>query len=330
MDHSQMTLQKLLPRFSQIAVACAAFAPSLVLAQFQGPPRTETPASQPPGMSLSAPAGLSTISLLPGDLFQIQVFNVPSYDFKGRIDEKGFASIPLIGDVQLGGLPISEGENLVERILRDRGLILEPHVILTVIESPNHIATITGEVKTPGPIPIYGDRHLLDVLSSAGGLTPASSPLITVYRRNQVDPIQVQLSADASALSPTNIPILPGDTIVVSRVGVVYVVGAVRTQGAIPLKNTAPLTLTQALSVAGGINFEAALSKAYLVRTTGDRRVEYDFDVSHLLKQRAPDMVLQNDDIIFIPTSEMKAALKGGAASVASSLIAGIGYISYR
>ena len=302
-------------------------------AQFQGAaPAQNAPAAQPVLIERGAAPDPAQFAMFPGDSFQMQVYNVPKMDFHGRLDESGSVSIPLIGSVHLAGLSVVEAERLLEKTLKEQQLINDPQVAITVLESPDRLATITGEVKNPGSIQIYGEKHLLDVISSAGGLTPAASQNISIYRRGRSDAVQIYLGSDAAALSSANIRIAPGDTIVVPKVGVVYVIGATHVQGAIPLKNSSPLTLIQALSLAGGVNFEAARGKARLLRVNGDGRTEIAFDVTRLLneqsKEHIADMVLQNDDIILIPTSQMKAALKGGAASVAAGLVAGIGYMA--
>jgi polysaccharide biosynthesis/export protein len=311
------------------ALAIALLAPA-ANAQFQGNPPTQLSPQPHPGLIERPGAAAATLLLQTGDLFQVQVFNVPKFDYRGRLDDKGMVNLPLIGDVHLGGLSVSDAEHELQRVLREREMIKDPQVVITVLESPNNLATITGEVKTPGPVPVYGDKHLLDVISAAGGFTPVASPFLNIYRRGRAEPIQVHLSADASALAPANILIQPGDSIVVARLGVVYVVGATHTQGAIPLKNTSPLTLIEALSLAGGVNFEAAHDKAYILRVQGEERAEIRFDVKRVLQHRDPDTVLQNDDIVLIPSSAMRAALKNGAAGVAATLVAGVGYIAVR
>lgn len=299
--------------------------------QFQGaPPVQLSPQSQPSLIERPGTATTTNLVLQTGDLFQIQVFGVSKFDYRGRLDETGSVSLPLVGAVHLAGLSVSDAQHLIERVLREQEMIRSPQVVITVLESPNSFATITGEVKSPGPVPVYGEKHLLDIISAAGGLTPVASPLMSIYRRGQSDPIQVRLSADASALGPANLIIRPGDSIVIPRVGVIYVIGATRLQGAIPLKNTTPLTLIEALSLAGGVNYEAAGSKAYILRVQGEGRTEISFDVSRVLKHRDPDTLLQNDDVILIPTSAMRAALKSGAAGVAASLLAGVGYIAVK
>jgi polysaccharide export outer membrane protein len=271
---------------------------------------------------------METMTLLPGDLVEVQIFGVPQFDYKGRLADDGNVSLPLVGKLHLGGETVSAAEQTIAASLVSAELVKDPQVNLHVLESPNHFATVTGEVKSPGPVPIYGEKRLLDILSAAGGLTPASSPVVTIYRRGSTEPFKVQIPADASVSGRFNIVIAPGDDIVVSKVGVVYVIGAFKQQGAIPLKSTTPLTLIEAMSLAGGVNYEAALNKAYILRVTPDGRSKIPFKVSSVLGHHAPDLVLQNDDIVLIPTSDLKAALKGGAAGVAASLVAGIGYLT--
>jgi polysaccharide export outer membrane protein len=299
-------------------------------AQFIGTPPSDPPqqitvhAASPPTAS-----DLASV-LLAGDSFEIQLFGVPQFDYKGRIEEDGSVSLPFVGKVILAGKTVAEAENSIAKTLADAGLINSPQVYLHVLDSPNHSVTVTGEIRNPGPVQIYGDKYLLDVLSAVGGLTPLSSPVIEVYRRGSVSPLRIELPTDASAAGAGNIRIDPGDTIIVSRLGVVYAVGAFHQQGAIPLRNNAQTTLIEAISLAGGVNYEAALRKAFILRNSTGGRVEISFDVGALIRHRIPDMSLQNEDIILIPTNRMKAALKGGASGVAASLLAGIGYITVR
>ena len=127
-----------------------------------------------------------------------------------------------------------------------------PQISIQLTESPNQIATITGELH--GVVPVIGQRRLFDVLAAAGGLPPTASHIITIQRAGVAQPIVIDLGTDPAQSDKANIPIFPRDTIVVSRVGVVYLLGAFKKQGAIPLPQTSPLTLMQVaafLAVAG-------------------------------------------------------------------------------
>ena len=90
----------------------------------------------------------------------------------------------------------------------------------------------------------------------------------------------------------------------------VYVLGAFARQGAVPLDQATPLTLLQVASLSGGINFEGRYADLRLIRTVGTERKVVDVDIKKVRNGKAPDPVLQANDIIFLPTDEMKAMLK--------------------
>jgi len=297
-------------------------------AQFLGPAPTAV-VPQPPRL-IPEPLPTAAMTLLAGDLCEVQIFGIPQYDYKVRVGEDGSFELPLAGNLAVAGSSIAATQRAIAGRLVSLQLVRDPQVALHVLESPNRFATVTGEVKTPGPVQIYGEKRLLDVLSAAGGLTPFSSPLLTIYRRGSTNPFQIQLPSDAAASGRENILIEPGDNIVVSRLGVVYILGAVHNQGALPLKSNSPLTLIEAMAMAGGVNYEAALKKAYILRVAPEGRREIPFNVAAVEKHRETDQTLESDDIVLIPTSEAKAALKGGAASIATSLLTSLGYLTVQ
>jgi polysaccharide export outer membrane protein len=126
-----------------------------------------------------------------------------------------------------------------------------------------------------------------------------------------VEPIVVDLGTDLAASSTASLPIHPHDIIQISRASVVYVLGAFSHQGAVPLDQATPLTLLQVAALSGGINFEGRYADLRLIRTVGTERKVVNVDMKKVRDGRAPDPVLQANDIIFLPTDDMKAVLKG-------------------
>ena len=61
----------------------------------------------------------------------------------------------------------------------------------------------------------------------------------------------------------SNLAVFPGDTVVVSKAGIVYVVGDVRLPGGFVMENS-QLTVLQAIAMAQGTNTTAKLDKAAL------------------------------------------------------------------
>ncbi len=121
-----------------------------------------------------------------------------------------------------------------------------------------------------------------------------------------------------------DIPVYPGDTIIVPRAGHVYVMGSVKLQNSYPLSANTPLTVMQAISLAGGTNFEAALSEARIIRTQGTQRTAILLNLKRIYRGQEADPILQADDIIYVPGNMVKGALKGGAASIVASSVSSV------
>jgi len=79
----------------------------------------------------------------------------------------------------------------------------------------------------------------------------------------------------------------------------------------------------QVASIGGGPGFEGKLDDLRIIRTVGLDRKVVDVDIKKVMNGKAPDPVLQADDIVFLPTSAMKAAIKSGGLST----LLGIGSI---
>jgi polysaccharide export outer membrane protein len=249
--------------------------------------------------------------LSPGDLIGIRVFEQADYNPQVRLGGDGRVLLPLIGNVELNGLTVSEAELLIARRLQQAAIYRDPQVTIQVLEGPNQVATISGEVHSV--VPVIGSRRLLDVLSVAGGLPATASHVITISRPGVPEPIVIDLGTDPLRSELANIPIFSGDTIIVSRIGVVYVVGAFRQQGAIPLTQYSPLTLMQATALSGGLLFEGKYSDVRLIRTEGNRRSVVKLDVKRVLQGKDPDPILQANDIVFLPNSTLKSSINNGS-----------------
>jgi polysaccharide biosynthesis/export protein len=100
-----------------------------------------------------------------------------------------------------------------------------------------------------------------------------------------------------------NPELLPGDTVRVSRAGLVYVVGDVNRPGGFTLDPTQPTTVLQALSLAWGPSQNAALTKALLIHVRGDGRNVTTLNLKRMLRGQDPDVPIGERDILFVPDS---------------------------
>jgi polysaccharide export outer membrane protein len=140
------------------------------------------------------------------------------------------------------------------------------------------------------------------------------------------EPIVVELGTDLAASTTANIQVHPHDIIQITRASVVYVLGAFKIQGAIPLDQASPLTLLQLAALSGGINYEGQNNDLRLIRTVGNDRKVIRVDIKKVRDGTAKDPILQANDIVFLPTNNMKAAIKnmgvGGVLGIVSILLA--------
>jgi polysaccharide export outer membrane protein len=291
-------------------------------AQFSGPAVGATGSVNPTVTPTTDPAILYPASrdifLQQGDVLTVHLYGTTDYSPSVRISMDGTVQLPLIGRLHMEGLTVHQAESLIATHLKSAGMYRDPQVTIELTEAPNQSVTITGEVH--GVIPVQGRKRLLDVLSAAGGLTASASHVITIDRPGAPQPIVVDLGTDPAKSASANIPIFAGDTIIVPRVGVVYLLGAFKIQGAIPIQQNAPLTLMQVTALGGGAGFQGRFKDLRIIRTEGLTRKVVSVDIKKVLNGTAPDPVLQADDIVLLPTNEMKAAIKGGGAGVVIAL----------
>lgn len=325
----------LIPKLRLRDVLCLALALSTLpaLAQFNGPgSQTGTPEINRPVALTTDPAVLypATHDLLlgPSDLVAIRVFAQSDYTPVVRVGTDGNVLLPLIGVVHLAGLSITQAEEMIQRKLIEAGIYRDPQVTLQITEGPNAVATVVGEVH--GIAQIVGTRRLLDVLTSMGGLPATASHVVTIHRQGVPEPIVVDLGSDPLSSQVADIPIFAGDTIVVARVGVVYMLGSFKTPGVIALTPYSPLTLMQATTLSGGLAFEGKYDDLRVIRTIGGQRTVVKIDIKKVLYGKAPDPILQPNDIVFLPNNVIKASIGNGTLSTVLSITGLLVALLYR
>ena len=297
---------------------------SCALGQFSGPATSTTAAYNQSLTATTDPAilypGERDVVLTIGDVISLRLMSDPDYTTSVRINNDGTVLLPLIGIVHLEGLSVTQAEELIAQKLTADGMYRNPQVTLQITEGPNAVVTIIGEAHAV--VPVVGSRHLLDVLSTAGGLPPTASHVITINRPGLSKPIVVDLGTDPMRSSLGNIPVFPGDTIVVSRIGIVYIFGAFGgSAGTVPLNAYTPLTLTEATALSGGIKWEANNSDLRIIRTVGDHRTVAVYNIKRVLNGKDPDPILQPNDIVYLPPVPLKQVLSGSAIGTILGII---------
>ena len=119
-----------------------------------------------------------------GDQILLRAFQMPEIsDRPFRIDSDGFVNLPELGRVKAAGVTI---ENLEAALVElSKAYVRVPQVTVTVVQFSSEPVFFVGAFKAPGIYPLGGQRNLVEMMSSIGGLLPTASRRIRVTRRKE-------------------------------------------------------------------------------------------------------------------------------------------------
>jgi uncharacterized protein involved in exopolysaccharide biosynthesis/protein involved in polysaccharide export with SLBB domain len=269
----------------------------------EAPPVWAALTTEGAGAAVSA-AGSDPGPIVPGEVLEIAESHTPEFRSIVRVSAAGTVTLPMIGDIAVDGLDESGAAKAIAAALLTKGMLLHPLVTVLVTAPVGQDVTVLGEVARPGVYP-YGAHHrLLDLISAASGLNVSAGGLVNVVHRDDPGrPQMVTLDFSQAGGLQQNPELLPGDTVRVSRAGLVYVVGDVNRPGGFTLDRAQATTVLQALSLAWGPSQNAALTKALLIHVGGDGRNITTLNLKRMLRGQDPDVPVGERDILFVPDS---------------------------
>jgi polysaccharide export outer membrane protein len=240
-----------------------------------------------------------------------------------RIDNDGYVNLPIAGRWRAAGLSVKQLETeLTNRLKTD---YLDPQVSISVAEMHTAPDSILGAVNTPGLQRMIGRETILEGVSRAGGLRTDAGQIVTVTRRIEYGRIPLTNAKDdptgrfsvvdlnlapivSGELPAENIVLQPHDVVTVSRARMIYVLGDVSKTGAFVINDKEGISTLKALAMAGGLARNSAPASARILRREPGATLRRDIPVnlSRVMKNKAEDMMLQPEDILYIPSDLTK------------------------
>ncbi|WP_194792850.1 polysaccharide biosynthesis/export family protein [Caenimonas koreensis] len=152
----------------------------------------------------------------PGDLVELEVFDMENLKRTVRINAAGNVSLPLIGSLTLGGLTVPEAEARIAQKYSEKYL-QDPQVSLFVKEFTTERVTVEGAVVKPGVVPLSGQMTLLRVLAVSGGFgSIANMSEVLIYRVNENNVRQVAaFDVEQIRAGKAEDPLVKGDDLIV-------------------------------------------------------------------------------------------------------------------
>jgi polysaccharide biosynthesis/export protein len=275
----------------------------------------------------------------PEDVLNVDILDVTELSHEYRVSNDGTIYVAILpGPISAAGLTLPQFTTALSKELQSTGMVADPHLTVTVSESRSHSIGITGAVRKPQIYPVFSQTTLLDAFSQAEGLADDASSVAIVHRGDiavhalgldkQKDAAQEQndafrtVTVDLKGLMENkdanlNVVLYPGDRITVPRAGIVYVLGAVNKPGGFTMKsNSHGITVVQAVALAEDTKSTSVPKHAVIIRNDPEApegHKQIPVDLKKIMRGKAPDPMLQAEDILFVPDSAAKRTLHRGA-----------------
>ena len=274
----------------------------------------------------AVPENFAGLKLGPGFLLGVKVHEDPDFNGAYRIDESGEIQISGAGSVHVGGSTASEAAERIRQILVKSELLVDPRVDVSILEYTSSKVTVLGEVVGPGKYPLLAARNLTEVLALAGGTTPfAGNAIVITHGEPGTEPETVNYSRGTNVHDVSQAVVHPGDTVDVKRAGIVYVLGAVNRPGGFVMQDNGALNLLQAISLASGTNPTASTRKVFLLRRNKDgSQIQVEIPLGKIFRGEMANLQLHATDIIYVPTSKVKAGLLNTQSLIGATAAASI------
>jgi len=155
--------------------------------------------------------------LSPGDVIQVKFFDNPELEDVIEIRPDGMVSMPLVGELSLADLTITEARLKLEGLYG--GIVRQPAVTVQVREYASQKIYVGGEVLHPGVVALRGELTVLDAIMEAGGHKRTATQKNVVLIREGPDgrPIRTKLSLHGtdSEAGAASVPLRPFDVVLV-------------------------------------------------------------------------------------------------------------------
>ena len=244
-----------------------------------------------------------------GDLVRMTVHGHPDLDTEVRIPSDGMVALPLIGEFQLAGQTLAQAREAIRVALEKEYLVSAPTSLLVREYAPRDVF-ILGAVKSPGayPAPVSGGFTLLRALSNAGGLSDEAHRENLLLLRADPEGRRRLYRLSYTAIEKEgrlqgDVPLIPGDTLMVPSRGTVTVLGAVTKPGVFQIP-TEGITLARAVALGQGLTKFASPNATVVTRRGLDGEDKsYKLALGEIMAGRRNDPALRAGDVVFVPES---------------------------
>jgi polysaccharide biosynthesis/export protein len=264
----------------------------LVLLSMAGLVSAQQAATRPVAPVTAGPAASADYRLGAGDQIRVHVFQNPELSLEARVNESGTVNYPLVGQVQLGGLTVTEAEQRIAKALQQGNILKAPQVTINVTTVRGSQVAVLGEVQKPGRFPLETTNvRVSEMLAAAGGVTQNGDERVVVTGTRNGQPFrkEVDIRQLFAGQSGDDVTLQPGDTLFVAKAPTFYLSGEAQRPGNYRVERG--MTVQQAIAAGGGITNRGSMNRVRITRTQPDGR-------QVTLEPRLTDVVQPGDVLV--------------------------------
>lgn len=243
------------------------------------------------GGAQAAPAVLGA-----GDVLKVSVYGSPDLTTETRVSDTGSITFPLLGPVEIAGLPLAAAEKKIGGLLESGGFLRKAQVNILVTQIQSQQVSVLGQVNRPGRYPIEGRRSVLDLLAMAGGISPDGGDTVALIRKRNgktsKDLIDIIGMVRTGELD-NDFELAANDVLYVERAPRFYIYGEVQRPG--PFRLERGMSVLQALSAGGGLSARGTERGMTIKRRDANGKQQI-IDVKQ-------DDLVQVDDVVYVKES---------------------------
>jgi polysaccharide biosynthesis/export protein VpsN len=152
------------------------------------------------------------------DVFEVRVFGEGELSGMYRVSSDGTIDFPLAGRIHVAGVRMGDLQELLVQKLK-AGYLKDPQVSVMIKSWNSRKITVLGQVQKPGSVDYFPSMSIVDAIALAGGFTPIADKNAVNLRREVSGRVETKNYpvADISEGRSPNVPVLPGDVVVVEE-----------------------------------------------------------------------------------------------------------------
>ncbi|MGO8672022.1 MAG: SLBB domain-containing protein [Capsulimonadaceae bacterium] len=262
----------------------------------------------------SLPAAPVTYSVQPyvigqGDQLDISVQGHDELKSSVTVLPDGTINYPIVGTVRAAGHSIAElTQELTDQLSVQ---IKQPSVTVAVSTSSPRKVSALGAVRSPGIFDWKPGWRLLDLVAACGGTEQnpefTTGTLVSAGGAVSISVDFVKLISDAD--DAQNVPVLPGDVLLVQDTAPVQVIGEVEKPGPVNIPSTGE-SVEDVINQDGGGTAKAALTRVEI--THGSQETVVDARPEKDSPERSGSLtIVLPGDVVDVPANESRVTVFG-------------------